>query len=174
MKLKSVVMGMALLFAAGSQLMAEDIAFVGAEIKYHGLDAQEPATRKNIDNGSAAFGIKVGAQNDMFRVALMYDLIPDTDELGGNISQYMILGSIDYFFPINNPTFHPYLGGAIGYSEYEFEKESESDFVYGLQTGVAYTLSRHVDFDIYARYLWPNHDLVDSYLQAGIGLNYKF
>jgi len=164
----------ALMATCATGLMAEDIAFVGAEVKYHAIEAQEPATRKSFDDNTVAVGLKVGAQNEKFRVALMYDLIPDTDELGGDISQYLLLGTLDYFFPIQHPTFKPYFGLALGYGEYEFEKASEDDFVYGMQAGLVYNLNRHLDLDLFGRYLWPNHDTVDDYLQAGIGINYKF
>jgi len=158
----------------GNAAMAEDIPFIGAEVKYHGMEAQEPATRKSYEDSTAALGLKIGAQNERYRVALMYDVIADSDEGGGDISQYLFLGTLDYMLPIEHPTLHPYFGLCLGYGEYEFDKYSDDDFVYGLEGGLVYTVNRHVDVDLFGRYLWPNIDAVDYYFQAGIGVNYKF
>jgi len=163
----------AMLFTSGN-LMAAENGFIGVEVKYHGIEAQDPGTRKSFDDDTVALGLRIGAQNDDFRATLMYDVVDDSEENGGDISQYLILASVDYKIPIESQSFHPFFGACLGYSEYEFDSHSEDDFVYGAEAGLIFSLNPKIDIDVFARYLWPNHDTVDDYVQAGAGLNYKF
>jgi len=173
---KKVVLGAimaAMLFASSSAIAAEN-GFVGVEVKYHGIEAQDPGTRKSFDDDTAALGLRIGAQNEDFRVSLMYDVVDDSEENGGDISQYLILASLDYKIPIDSQSFHPFFGVCLGYSEYKFDSHSEDDSVYGAEAGLIFTLNQKIDIDLFGRYLWSNHDTVDDYAQVGAGLNYKF
>ncbi len=165
----------AIALVCGTQnLMAKDMSFIGVEVKYHGSTAQDPGTRISFDDYTGALGISVGAQSESYRASIIYDLIADSEVGNADISQYIVLGSIDYFIPSDGGKIKPFLGACMGYSEYQIGSHSEDDLLYGVEAGVLYSISSYWDTEIFARYLLSGIDIVDDYIQVGVGLNYKF
>ena len=154
--------------------MAGDQGFVGAEVKYHGIDAQEPITGDGFNESAAALGIKAGGVNDKFRFYIMYDFIADRDHKDATISQYLFTGTVDWFIPFDTEKVKPYVGAILGYADYEFNSKDDSGIAYGAEAGLNIPLGDHIDADGFVRWIGADIDRLNYYLQAGVGINYRF
>jgi hypothetical protein len=151
-------------------------SLIGIEAKYHA--ANEVVSLYN--SSSSALGVRLGASNDEYRILLMYDFIQDSDEQASTVtlSQYLVTANFDVFIPVSFKV-KPFIGAIVGQGSYTLENSTqviskETGWIYGGEIGLLYTLKgKPFDIDLTVRYL-TGLDHVKDYVQAGIGINYKF
>lgn len=162
--------GVVLLSTVG---VAEDRGFIGAEVKYHDIEAQEPVTGNDLSESAAALGLRLGGVNDRFRFYVMYDFIKDIDYKKTTIKEYLATATVDWFIPFQTEKFKPYLGAIVGYGYYEIGSFDDSGVAYGAEGGLMISMGRY-DLDGFVRWIGSDVNDVDYYMQAGVGVNYKF
>lgn len=116
------------------------------------FDLQNNSPLYADDSQSYAFtGIKIGAENESYRVFLgaRYHMITDFD----NVLSYG--GSLQYLLRVS-PTFNLYAGASAGQMTMDFKEPAErqgamreiSQFYYGVDAGVNFSLSPSIDLEV--------------------------
>ncbi|RUM45309.1 MAG: hypothetical protein DSY46_03105 [Hydrogenimonas sp.] len=173
-RLKSFLLSLILGSTIGAY--ADGHSLIGFEAKYH--KANEVVSLYN--SSSAASGLRLGAINDEYRILFMYDFIQDSEEQGSTLtlSQYLLTANFDVFIPLPNDYIKPFIGAVMGQGSYTLKRvgqtiSEETGWVYGGEVGVLYTKNRIFNIDLFARYI-TGLNRVKDYIQAGIGVDYKF
>jgi len=161
----------------GGAVYARDISesqkFIGVEISISEVQGQAASELEGSISNGTSFGLRLGAQNEQWRT--MFGLTYFDNE-GRNVEKLYL--SIDYFFlkydVINNYAVQPYIGGNVGYMNYESIGVDEDGFVYGGQGGVILGLTEKIDFDLAYRYSLSSALALDHIGETVFGLNYRY
>jgi len=157
-----------ILYAEG---LSEAQGFVGAEIGAASVQA-DVVNEARHEGDSVEFGLRIGAQRDVWRTMLLFDYFDSTTDDQNIEKGYFLL---DYFF-LNDDymQFRPFIGANLGYINYESSYIDISSFVYGVQAGVAFELTDNIDMDISYRFSLANEKRIDTIGSLTFGLNYLY
>jgi len=172
--LKKIALSVAILAAVN--LSAETSSIIGVEGVYNNIDAKVPGIGTSYNQSTEGIGARIGAESEDFRFLLIYDWLKDQTYAGATVSQYMITGNLDYFIPIpiESKEIRPFIGAIFGQAKYEISSYSDTGYVYGGEVGIDFNINKYFSVDLFGRYTGADLDTVNHYVQAGIGLNYKF
>jgi len=167
-----VFLAIVALFTINSAVNADSL--IGLDVKYHSYQAKEPVLQNKYTDGTAAVSARIGAQEDEYRAFISFDFIQDSSYGNANISQYMINVNVDYFIPVDVERINPFIGLIIGFGSYDFGGLKDSGTTYGGTIGLLVPISDQIDVDCFVKYIATEIDMVDYYIQPGIGIQYRF
>ena len=151
--------------------ISESQKFIGVEVSITEVQGEQP----NDKSDDVSYGIRVGAQNEQWRTMFTLNYFDSGDH---NVEKLFL--SVDYFFLktdfMDNHAFQPYLGGNIGYMNYESKTPNiDADgFIYGFQGGVVLDVIEDIGFDVGYRYSLSSADEFDHTGDVVFGLNYQY
>lgn len=172
-----------LCMALGSSLNANDMfsskTFLGLEVGYSEVQGE----RLDLGNDTyfentgedVMFGIRIGAQNEEWRTMFLFNFYDnkDTDQ---NVQQGLL--TIDYFFMgkeyLSDIAFSPYIGGNVGYANYESSYVDASGIIYGGQAGFVVGATENIDLDFAYRYSLSETDELDHVGSFVFAVNYIY
>lgn len=174
----------------GSTLYArDDISrskpFLGLEIGYSDVQG---AVWTDYDAGlydalysssDISYGVRLGAQNESYRTTLIFNYYTNGD-YDQTVQQGIL--SLDYFVMSSDLSggmaIKPFIGINGGYARYESTLVDHSDFIYGGQAGIIFSVAEKIDLDLSYRYqlTWGDEfenplDHVGSFV---FGFNYLY
>jgi len=149
-----------LCIALGSSLKAEDKNFIGLEVGYSQVQGERIDVYQYEDE-DISYGIRIGATRGEWRSTLLYNYYDNSDS-DQNVEQGLFLA--DYFLVDNQSSFKLYIGGNIGYANYESSFVDEDAFLYGGQVGFVIDTMEIIDLDFRYRYSLSNTDELDHEL----------
>lgn len=192
------ILVMTSLFIVTTSMMAVDTKyFIGAGGEYTTLSGSTTKTFPNstiTDEGEdySKIDLKVKAGiilNNAHRISTAYSKKDDS-----GISFTTMLANYDYLIPVPmNNVFRSYVGMHIGRANLKSEYLPQVDIsglAYGLQTGIIYDITKHIEFELGVSYTRYNFNESFNGTEQGIdfvgnlnvedsisgysGLNYKF
>jgi opacity protein-like surface antigen len=192
------ILVMTSLFIVTTSMMAVDTKyFIGAGGEYTTLSGSTTFTLPNstITNEGEEYSkidlkVKAGViLNNAHRISTAYSKKDDSE-----ISFTTILANYDYLIPVPmNNVFRSYVGMHIGRANLKSESLPQVDIsglAYGLQTGIIYDITKHIEFELGVSYTRYNFNESFNGTEQGIdfvgnlnvedsisgysGLNYKF
>lgn len=171
--MKIILLNTLIASAVFAQDLTESQKFIGVEISITEVQGDGPSDiASNLSNGTT-FGLRLGAQNEEWRTTIGLTYF---DAEGRNIER--LYGAIDYFFLPSNLTdssvFKPFIGGNVGYQNYESNEVDEDGFVYGGQAGMLIDVSNSIDADISYRYTLSGEEAFDHSSDVVFGFNYQY
>ena len=178
--MKKLVVAVAISLGLTSAVCADDafssqkfIGIEGAATSLQGDVGGVFATPDNKVNG-IEYGLKIGAQNNMWRTTLVLDFFDKDDQ---NTEKF--IGVFDYFITRNGEDntvqiVEPYLGLNVGYVNYESTGIDESGLLYGGQAGLVVNLDDSLDIDLSYRYSLSTAKPFDHSGSVVLGLNYFY
>ena len=160
------------------QISEESEVFVGAEVGAVLIQGDTDGTllgEKNHDGSGVSIGLRLGAQNAMWRSMVILDYFnSDSDdqtyERAGIQVDYYIMAS-----SFNTTAFRPYIGINGGYANYESTGISDvNGFTYGGQVGFTAAVYDNIDFDVAYRHAFAGPDELDHIGNVVFGVNYLY
>lgn len=175
----------ALLYAAfGSTLYASDVTsdtrgFIGIEAGYtevqgnvgYMINDQVVIEENFIGDNEVEYGFRIGAQNDEWRAAFIFDYY-DSKDNDQNYEKGFV--TIDYFPLESDSAVRPYIGGNIGYANYESSFVEDSGMLYGAQGGIVVEAGEMINLDLGYRYQLSDTDALDHIGSIVFGISYIF
>lgn len=177
-----------------TSLMAVDTKyFVGAgaeSISAHYKTTTQPSTEIVVDENNysdIALKLKAGViLNSAHRVSLSHVKFSQNE-----INPIIILANYDYLIPVPmNNVFRSYFGVHAGRLEINESNTNISDVIYGVQAGIIYDITKHVEFELGVDYTTYNYNKavkdtlmgtnfdgkveINNSISIYSGLNYKF
>ena len=122
------------------------------------------------DGNDVEFGLRLGAQNEMWRTLLVLNYFDSSDD---DQEYWKGMASFDYFIT-QEYALKPYIGLNVGYMNYQSTGIDDGGFLYGGEAGVSYRLNESVEMDLLFRYSASGDDNVDHVSGVVFGLNYIF
>lgn len=146
--------------------------FLGVEVGYASVDGDKFGGIKH-EGSAAEYGLRFGSQTDEWRATFAFDYFnSDGDDQSAEKAFLMV----DYFFlnDVSGMDIKPFVGGNIGYINYESTLVESSDFAYGGQAGIVVGVGDSVDLDLSYRYSISLSDKVNDLGSIVFGLNYLY
>lgn len=144
-----------------------------------GLEVGSGTVNGEISNGSkhqgtnVEYGLRFGAQSDEWRSTFAFNYFnSDTDDQKVEKASFMV----DYFFLGNNfdiPV-KPFIGANLGVMKYESTRVDATDFFYGGQAGIIFTINENIDLDLSYRYSIVAAQEVNDFGNIVFGFNYLY
>ncbi|MDQ7047888.1 MAG: hypothetical protein Q9M39_09915 [Sulfurovum sp.] len=182
---KKIATGL-LAVALTSSLYAENKSFIGMELGYAFVQGDVggffPGDVIRDHKGSdIEYGVRMGAQNEEWRTTLSYNYF-DAEENGIVQNYEKGLVALDYFYLFENKMdFQPFIGASVGYINYESTNNIDmSGLIYGLETGIVFSVTDAIDIDLLYRYSLANaaqddrDASLDHVSSVVFGMNYTF
>jgi outer membrane protein W len=188
-----------LLLIGATTAMAGKVGDSIVGVEFGAMHTNSTATVTNLTNGaSASVSGSDNTSYEAIKLAKYYDfgrvgaVLGHGNSKDGVDSNYIGL-SYDYMF-YSNSKFTPFIGASLSYAKATAEGEGfsidETGINYGAEVGLVYDISKHMEFEIGARFLASNMSGddtqtingtpikveidVDNIQQYYFGLNYKF
>jgi len=153
--------------------ISESQKFIGVEVGISEVQGQSISRFDNAISKGASFGIRLGAENEQWRTMFIFNYFDNEDR---NVEKLFL--SIDYYFLqqdiMDNYFIQPYIGGNVGYMNYENIGVDEDGMTYGGQGGVILKLIEKLDLDLGYRYTLSSANALDHTGEIVFGLNYKY
>ena len=178
---KIVIAGLCMVL--GSSLNAGEISenktFLGLEVGYSEVQGErlllgEDTYFENTDK-DVMLGIRLGIQNEEWRTMLVFDYYDNKDS-DQNVEHGLL--TVDYFFLgreyTSETTLTPYIGGNLGYANYESSFVDASGMTYGAQAGFIVDVSAIIDLDFSYRYSLSTTDELDHMGSFVFAVNYMY
>ncbi len=176
----ALVLGMGVYANAGDnarQISEESEVFIGAElggVLIQGDTGDPVFGEKNHDGNGVSIGVRLGAQNALWRSMVVLDYF-NSDDDDQNYERVMV--QVDYYImaeSFNTAAFRPYIGINGGYANYESTNIDVSGFTYGGQIGFTAAVSNNIDLDIAYRHAFAGPDELDHIGNVVFGVNYLY
>ena len=176
----ALVLGMGSFAIAGDnvrKISEESEVFVGVELGAALIqgDTGTVLGEKNHDGSGVSIGLRLGAQNAMWRSMVVFDYFnSDSDDqtyerVGIQVDYYIMASSF------NTTTFRPYIGINGGYANYESTGILDANgFTYGGQVGFTAAVYSNIDFDVAYRHAFAGPDELDHIGNVVFGMNYLY
>ena len=160
------------------QISEESEVFVGVELGAVLIQGDTDGTilgEKNHDGSGVSVGLRLGAQNAMWRSMVLFDYF-NSDDDDQTYERAMV--QVDYYIMAANfstTAFRPYIGVNGGYVNYETTgKPDINGFTYGGQVGFTAAVSDNIDFDVAYRHAFAGPDELDHIGNVVFGVNYLY
>jgi len=177
----ALVLGMSSFAYAGDdvrQISEESEVFVGVELGAVLIQGDTDGTvlgEKNHDGTGVSIGLRLGAQNAMWRSMVVLDYFNSDDD---DQTYERVMVQVDYYVMASNfstTAFRPYIGINGGYANYETTGKSDiNGFTYGGQVGFTAAVSDNIDFDVAYRHAFAGPDELDHIGNVVFGVNYLY
>jgi opacity protein-like surface antigen len=167
----------------GSSLNAAEAmstkAFIGLEGGYSEVQGERVLLPDNTyfenTGEDAILGFRIGAQNEEWRAALIFDYYDNTDT-DQNVEQLLL--AVDYMFMgsqyVSTTAFSPYIGANIGYANYESSFVESDGMIYGGQAGFVIGATENIDLDFGYRYSLSDTEELDHIGSFIFAVNYLY
>ncbi|WP_309498095.1 hypothetical protein [Sulfurovum sp.] len=163
--------------ALGSSLYAAEQSFgnkgfIGLEVGYGSVDA-DLFTGQKHSSEDVEYGFRLGAQSAEWRTMFVFDYYKSDDD-DQTVEKGFLM--VDYFFLDSDidTVVRPYVGGNVGYANYESTLVDESGLLYGGQIGIVMRAGDSVDIDLSFRYSLGQVDAVNNVSSITLGINYLY
>jgi len=160
--------------ALATTLEANNNTFVGLELGYTELQGDTLALA-NQTGHDLNFGFRVGAQSEEWRTTFLYNYQDDIDT---DQNLEMGLFTFDYFFMGDKSSMFgkikPYMGGNLGYANYESTKFDDSFAVYGGQAGLVVDMMDTISVDVSYRHIFSASEQFNHTGGFIVGMNYLY
>ncbi len=145
--------------------------FIGIQT---GISSISAGSKSGSDITAPTIAFKYGQQTAEWRTAIYYNYTYNSDD-----KFHSIIAQIDHGVFMEHFTefpFKPYIGFSIGMMQHKFDGDSNSDFVYGVNTGVNYVLNNTMDLDLAFQYMRTGGKLenIDGMNNLSLSLHYYF
>jgi len=145
--------------------------FIGIQT---GISSVNAGSKSGSDITTPTIGIKYGQQTAEWRTAVYYNYSKHSKE-----KFHSIIAQIDHGILMEAFTgfsIKPYVGFSIGMMQHKCESSSNSDFIYGLNTGLNYVLNNSIDLDLSFQHIWTGSKLenLDGMNNLSLSLHYYF
>ena len=177
----ALVLGMSSFAYAGAdarQISEESEVFVGVELGAVLIQGDTDGTilgEKNHEGSGVSVGLRLGAQNAMWRSMVLFDYF-NSDDDDQTYERAMV--QVDYYIMaanFNTTAFRPYIGVNAGYANYETTNKPDiNGFTYGGQVGFTAAVSDTIDFDVAYRHAFAGPDELDHIGNVVFGVNYLY
>ncbi len=121
-----------------------------------------------------SIGFKYGQQTSQWRTAIYYNFAQNSDDKFHSVVAQIDYGVLTEAFA--NAPFKPYIGFSIGIMQHSSDDGSNSDFIYGVDTGVNYVLNNNIDIDLGFQHMLTSSKLksLDGMNNLSVSLHYYF
>ena len=145
--------------------------FIGVQT---GISSASTANTSGSDITSPTIGFKYGQQTSEWRTAIYYNYAHHSNEKFHSLVAQVDHGVLMEAF--SDFPFKPYVGFSIGMMQHKCKGDSNSDFIYGVNTGLNYVLNNHMDLDLSFQHIWTGSELenLDGMNNLNLSLHYYF
>ena len=145
--------------------------FIGVQT---GISSVSGKGKSGSDVIAPSIAFKYGQQTAEWRTAIYYNFTYNSHD-----KFHSIIAQVDHGVFMEHFTdlpFKPYLGFSVGMMQHNFKGGSNSDFVYGVNTGVNYVLNNTMDLDLGFQHMRMGGKLenLDSITNLSLSLHYYF
>lgn len=151
-----------------------DGKFVGLELGALSLEGDTGKHGDDYNGHSVSLGIRLGAMSNAWRSMVMFDY-HDSDSNDQSYERLMV--EVDYFVQskgMEQYAIRPYIGGNLGYLNYESTGIDHSGATFGGEAGVIVKLNSMLGLDFAYRYSLAIPDELDSIGQFVFAIDYSF
>lgn len=169
-----------LCIALGSTVEAKNDAFIGLELGYGEVQGDTYTAgglllSNNTVGNDLTYGFRIGAQSGEWRTTFLYSYQDDIDT-DQNIEMGLFM--VDYFFMGDKSSMlgkiKPYLGGNLGYANYESTRVDDSTSVYGGQAGIVVDMMTNINLDLSYRHAFSGSEQLNHVSGFIFGMNYIY
>ena len=145
--------------------------FIGVQT---GISSLSAGDKSASDITAPTIAFKYGRQTSEWRTAIYYNYTYNSDN-----KFHSLIAQVDHGVMIDSFTqfpFKPYIGFSVGMMQHKFNGESNSDFVYGVDTGINYVLNNIMDLDLSFQHMLTGGKLknIDDMNNLSLSLHYYF
>ena len=173
-KFNNIILSLFILSSFGyskSDGITEMYDFIGIQT---GLSSVNAANKSGSNGIAPSIGFKYGQQTSDWRTAIYYNYAHHSNE-----NFHSVVAQVDHgilmeafaAFP-----FKPYIGFSLGMMKHSGNGYSNSDFIYGINTGLNYVLNNHMDIDLSLQHMRTGGKLenLDGMNNLNLSLHYYF
>jgi len=173
-KLNNIILSIFILSSIGysdNDGITEMYEFIGVQT---GVSSASAGDKSGSDTTSPTIGLKYGQQTSEWRTAIYYNYAHHSDE-----KFHSVVAQVDHGIMMEafaDLPVKPYIGFSIGMMQHRYKGDSNSDFIYGINTGLNYVLNNHMDLDLSFQHLWTGSKLenLDGMNNLNLSLHYYF
>ncbi|MCK5853583.1 MAG: outer membrane beta-barrel protein [Sulfurovaceae bacterium] len=156
---------------ASNDGITEMYDFIGIQT---GLSSVSAGNKSGSDVIAPTIGFKYGQQTSEWRTAIYYNYAHHSDEKFQSLVAQVDHGVLMEAF--TDLPFKPYVGFSIGMMQHKCKGDSNSDFIYGVNTGLNYVLNNTMDLDLSFQHMWTGSELknLDGMNNLSLSLHYYF
>ncbi len=139
-----------------------------------GVSSVNIKAKSGSDILAPSIGFKYGQQTSQWRTAIYYNFAQNSDDKFHSLVaqiDYGILTEAFADFP-----FKPYIGFSVGIMQHTYDSDSNSDLIYGVDTGINYVLNNNMDIDLSFQHMLTGSKLksLDGMNNLNVSLHYYF
>ena len=145
--------------------------FIGVQT---GISSISAGKKSASDITAPTIAFKYGRQTAEWRTAIYYNYTYNSDN-----KFHSLIAQVDHGIMMDSFTqfpFKPYIGFSVGIMQHKFDGDSNSDFVYGFNTGINYVLNKKMDLDLSFQHMLTGGELknIDGMNNLSLSLHYYF
>ncbi len=151
--------------------ITEVYEFIGIQT---GVSSVNTQSKSGSDILAPSIGFKYGQQTSQWRTAIYYNFGQHSDEKFHSLVAQIDYGVLTEAFA--DFPFKPYIGLSLGIMQHSCDDYSNSDFIYGVNTGVNYVLNNSMDLDLNFQHMLTGSELanLDGMNNLNLSLHYYF